>query len=175
MEQIHHILYGLVTRMEDDIWPKRLMVLYIQIKNLLGGPKNLWLENAQLDISCFAPSVTDISNRNHWRIMVESHRQRSHLTFTCSDSAVETLEKGRQICLKLTIKTYFTSFSSASIVDFEQVLVSWDLRTLLAISGHYSYFIPPENRQLLVLWFFQGYKMGTLTRNELNRALSMCD
>ena len=170
MEQIHLILYGLVTRMEDDILPKRLMVLYIQIKNLLGRPKNLRLENAQLGISCFAPSVTDISNRNHWRIMVELHRQRSHLTFT-----LEILEKGRQICLKLTIKTYFTSFSSVSIVDFEQVLVSWDLRTLLAISGHYSHFIPPENRQLLVLWFFQVYKMGALTRNELNRALSMYD
>ena len=63
------IFHGLVTRMEDDIWPKRIMALYIKMKNLRGRTKNLRLENVQLDVSCFALSVTDISDRNHWRIM----------------------------------------------------------------------------------------------------------
>ena len=31
-----------------------------------------------------------------------------------------------EICSKLTIKTYFPSFSSVSIVDFEQVNVGWE-------------------------------------------------
>ena len=30
-----------------------------------------------------------------------------------------------EMCLKVTTKTYFISFSSASIVEFEQVNVSW--------------------------------------------------
>ena len=63
------IFHGLVRRMEDDIWPKRIMALYIKMKNLRGRTKNLRLENVQLDVSCFALSVTDISDRNHWRIM----------------------------------------------------------------------------------------------------------
>ena len=41
---------------------------------------------------------------------------KSQLIFTFSKSPIETLEKG---------VTYFTSFSSVSIIDFEQVTVSW--------------------------------------------------
>ena len=63
------------------------------------------------------------------------------LTFTCSNSTIKTLEKGVK-CSTLTIKTperrqwrhsdvfivnfkHFTPFSRVSIVDFEQVNVSW--------------------------------------------------
>ena len=47
--------------------------------------------------------------------------------------------KSYEICSKLTIKTperhqwlwtYFTAFSSVSIVDFEQVNVSWDSKNI---------------------------------------------
>ena len=57
------------------------------------------------------------------------------LTFTCSNSAIETLGKGKyetlEICSKLTMKspdrkiTIETPFTCVSIVDFEQVNVSW--------------------------------------------------
>ena len=30
-----------------------------------------------------------------------------------------------EICSKLAVKTYFTTFSRVSIIDFEQVNVSW--------------------------------------------------
>ena len=64
----------------------------------------------------------------------------SQLTFTCSKSAIEILKKGVKICSKLTMKTQndvnwftsfppdlinFTSFISVSIVEFEQLIVSW--------------------------------------------------
>ena len=44
------------------------------------------------------------------------------LAFTCSNSRIKTLEKRCEICLKLRIRT---TFSSISVVDFEQVNVSW--------------------------------------------------
>ena len=57
------------------------------------------------------------------------------LTFTCSNSTIETLGKGKyetlEICSKLTMKsperknTIETPFTCVSIVDFEQVNVSW--------------------------------------------------
>ena len=53
--------------------------------------------------------------------------QSTQLTFTCSNSAIETLKKRCGICSKLTIKTLERSqrlFSSVSIVNFEQVNVS---------------------------------------------------
>ena len=50
---------------------------------------------------------------------------RSHLTLRSSKSIIETQEKGAKYVQKLTIKTYFLPFSSAFIVDFEQVNVSW--------------------------------------------------
>ena len=69
--------------------------------------------------------------------------QQSQLTFTCSKSTIETLEKGVKYvqinhkdikttsmtsfwCLYCWLLTYFTPFSSVSIVDFEQVNVSWN-------------------------------------------------
>ena len=48
-------------------------------------------------------------------------------TFTCSKSTIVTREKG-ETCSKLIIKTSerrYWSFSSVSIVDFVQVIVSW--------------------------------------------------
>ena len=35
------------------------------------------------------------------------------------------LKKRRKICSKLTIKTYFTSCSSVSIINFEHVTAGW--------------------------------------------------
>ena len=66
----------------------------------------------------------------------------NQLTSTCSKSTMETLEKVAKYVQSLTIKTpgnvidvvqvfllitlkIFTPFSSVSIVDFEQVNVSW--------------------------------------------------
>ena len=66
----------------------------------------------------------------------------NQLTLTCSKSTMETLEKVAKYVQSLTIKTpgnvidvvqvfllitlkIFTPFSSVSIVDFEQVNVSW--------------------------------------------------
>ena len=52
------------------------------------------------------------------------------LTFACSKSTIKTLEKGVKYvqrcvrCFYCQLKTYFTLFSSASIVDLEQVNVS---------------------------------------------------
>ena len=43
------------------------------------------------------------------------------LAFTCSNSTIKTQEKRCEICSKLSIKT---TFSSVSVVDFEQVNVS---------------------------------------------------
>ena len=113
----------------------------------------------------------------------------TQLTFTCSESTIETLEKGQRrsgefACSKLTIETqetecnmfkvnnkdtrttsmllycylwtYFTPFSSFSIVEFEQVNVSRAVRTLLwkkstwwyifktfSYTRRYFYFTPP--------------------------------
>ena len=57
------------------------------------------------------------------------------LTSTCSNSAIETLGKGQyetlEICSKLTMKsperlnTIETPFTCVSIVDLEQINVSW--------------------------------------------------
>ena len=70
---------------------------------------------------------------------------KARLTFTCSNSTIETLEKRCEICSKLTIKTpeprhwrrssvfivdfehISYLFSSVSIVNFEQVNVSWEM------------------------------------------------
>ena len=55
-------------------------------------------------------------------------RQQTQLTFTCSKSPIEAIEKGRnmfKVNNKNTRTTYFTFFSVVSIGDFEQVNVSW--------------------------------------------------
>ena len=70
---------------------------------------------------------------------------KTQLTFTCSKLTIETLKKGCEIWLKLTIKTperrqwrrsgvfivnfeyNLHPFDSASIADFEQVNVSWEV------------------------------------------------
>ena len=49
-------------------------------------------------------------------------------------STAETLEKDVKICSKLTIKT---PFSSVSIVNFEQVNVSWVILISLYSEGVY--------------------------------------
>ena len=49
-------------------------------------------------------------------------------------STTETLEKGVKICSKLTIKT---PFLSVSIVNFEQVNVSWVILISLHFAGVY--------------------------------------
>ena len=48
----------------------------------------------------------------------EDTHMATHLTFTCSKSTMETLEK------TLNVQSWQLSFSSASIVDFEHVNVS---------------------------------------------------
>ena len=57
----------------------------------------------------------------------------TQLTFTCSKSAIETLEKDQHdvidfvlVFLLLTLNIFHTFFSSVSIVDFEQVNISWE-------------------------------------------------
>ena len=52
-----------------------------------------------------------------WWILIRSKTQ---ITFTCSKSAKETLEKG------VKYVQVNNPFSSVSIVDFEQVYVSWE-------------------------------------------------
>ena len=63
----------------------------------------------------------------------------NQLTFTCSKSTIETLEKKWEICSKLTIKTWrrsdvfvinFEHISHLFSVDFEQVNVSWVVITV---------------------------------------------
>ena len=74
--------------------------------------------------------------------------------FTCSKSTIEALEKGAEICSKLAIKTQrrhslsilltlniFHTFSSVSIVDFEQVNASWD---------HVKYFLVLAEKSFLI-------------------------
>ena len=68
----------------------------------------------------------------------------AQLTFTCSKLTIETLEKGVKYiqinnkntktmsltsfwCFYCKLWTYFSSFSSACIVNFEQVNVSWEV------------------------------------------------
>ena len=63
----------------------------------------------------------------------------NQLTFTCSKSTIETLEKKWEICSKLTIKTWrrsdvfvinFEHISHLFSVDFEQANVSWVIITV---------------------------------------------
>ena len=59
----------------------------------------------------------------------------NHISFICLNSAIETLEKGVTYVEKDFIDviqvfycwllTYFTPFSSVSVVDFKQVNFSW--------------------------------------------------
>ena len=60
----------------------------------------------------------------------ESKKKYRNQTNICF-SKVNNRNTGKrcEICLKLTIKTHFTPFSSAFIVDFEQVNFSWELMT----------------------------------------------
>ena len=61
----------------------------------------------------------------------------SMLTFTCSKLTTETIEKSVKYvpatsmklfwCFYFEFWTYFTPFSGVSIVNFEQVNVSWDV------------------------------------------------
>ena len=48
----------------------------------------------------------------------------TQLTFTCSKLTIETLEKGVFI---VNFEHIFTPFSSVSVVDIEQVNVSWEI------------------------------------------------
>ena len=63
----------------------------------------------------------------------------NQLTFTCSKSTIETLEKKWEICSKLTIKTWrrsdvfvinFEHISHLFSVDIEQANVSWVIITV---------------------------------------------
>ena len=59
----------------------------------------------------------------------------TQLTFTGSKSTIEALEKKCEICSK------FTPFSSAVIVEFEQVHFSWEaLFALIPEQIHVSHF-----------------------------------
>ena len=72
--------------------------------------------------------------------MFSLYRKNTRLTFICSKSTIETLHIGvKHICSELhqndvshsgvfignSEHTYFTQFFSVSIVDFEQVNISW--------------------------------------------------
>ena len=46
----------------------------------------------------------------------------SQLTFTCSKSTIETLEKSVKY-----VQSFNKVFLGVSIVDFEQINVSWDI------------------------------------------------
>ena len=63
-------------------------------------------------------------------VAAEYRERGSRLTFACSKNIKnKNTWKRCEICSKLTIKTpelYFTHFSSVSVVDSEQVNVSWD-------------------------------------------------
>ena len=63
-------------------------------------------------------------------VAAECRERGSRLTFACSiNRKNKNTWKRCEICSKLIIKTpelYFTPFSSVSIVDSEQVNVSWD-------------------------------------------------
>ena len=81
----------------------------------------------------------------------------TQLTFTCSYSRIWALKKRFEICSKLTIKTperrhwrlsgvfivklgkYFTPFSSASIIDFEQVNFSWGASKATVLNCFYKW------------------------------------
>ena len=66
-------------------------------------------------------------------------------------SATETLEKGVKICSKLTIKT---PFSSVSIVNFEQVNVSWVILISLYPEGVYLLNISTFTHSSIKLSYF---------------------
>ena len=52
----------------------------------------------------------------------------TQLTFTCSKSTIETLEKGAKY-VNCQLWTYIAPSSSVSIVDFKEVNVSWEDHT----------------------------------------------
>ena len=86
-------------------------------------------------IKLFERLDIEIFKFNMW----SNFRELSQLTFTCSKSTRETLEKGVKYAPKLTIKTperltevvfvinfkKLTPFSSISVANFEQLNVSW--------------------------------------------------
>ena len=54
----------------------------------------------------------------------------AQLTFTCTKSIVETLEKGSNLTIKATMsrnKKSNEKFHSVFIVDLEQIYVSWNV------------------------------------------------
>ena len=91
-------------------------------------------------------------NRYCYEWFDDFQKIRTQLAFTCSKSAIKTLEKSCEICSKLTIKTlerrqwrhfgffivYFEYISHLfpvfSIFDFEQVNISWV--AIIAISSY---------------------------------------
>ena len=72
--------------------------------------------------------------------MILLSRNLFQVTFTCSKSTTETLEKLWNMFkvnnknTRMTSLTYFTTFSSVSVVDFEQVNVSWVLNDILIVA-----------------------------------------
>ena len=85
--------------------------------------------------------------------------------------------KSCEICSKLTVKTFFTPFSTVSIVDFEQVNVIWDISIsfyLKKISFNSFLINFPILHPLKTpksFWvsgvFRCSYQIATLARNEL--------
>ena len=69
-------------------------------------------------------------------------------------SATETLEKGVKICSKLTIKT---PFSNVSIVNFEQVNVSWVILISLYPEGVYLLNISTFTHSSIKLSYFSSF------------------
>ena len=61
----------------------------------------------------------------------------SQQTFTCSKTAIETLEKGGEICGKLTIKIpeqYHWRHSGVFIINFEQISLLFLVFLLLTLN-----------------------------------------
>ena len=72
----------------------------------------------------------------------------AHLTFSCSKSTVEKLEKGVKyhvsdaVLVSLLLTLYiFHTFSRVSVTDFVQINISWDLLSPSIFTGILSYFL----------------------------------
>ena len=104
-----------------------LLVIYKDFNFLLFYGLYVACSNTLAFISCSWYCWLVETSWHHFRYYFSTQQ-----IITCSKQTLEALEKICEICTKLTLKTpewlqwrFFTSFSSASILDFEQVNICW--------------------------------------------------
>ena len=95
---------------------------------------------------------TLVSHQCMWKFEIPRWRELNwaitQLTFTCSKSTIETIEKGVKHVQSYQLTLYFTSFSSVSIADFEQTNISWEL-----LQAAQSSIYAKKSRDLIFLYY----------------------